>query len=251
MNVTDYFKKSNFESRIDYFFNVYLENNDLLIYNEFSLQHELGIFLRNELKCYNKDYKVEFERNINIFNIEYDEYDVNYCLLKNKYDYKYLINELKHEIDICIYSKNKNEIYAIELKYPSIMQNKEYAENKKSNGAIPIQMYSFIKDIKFMETLKKKDKRFIRTYSIVLVNSLDDKKNKLFFEYRNGLKTDGIYQYFRGKDNKLKSISGIIDKPVGRDKDKKCVYIKNPHLIKWKTWGSKDNEIGKYYIDCN
>ena len=35
------------------------------VYNEFSLQHELGIFLRNELT----NYKIQFERNTKFFNI--------------------------------------------------------------------------------------------------------------------------------------------------------------------------------------
>ena len=73
------------------------------VYNEFSLQHELGIFLRNEL------------RNTKFFNIT---------------------KTIKHEMDIVIY--NESEKYAIELKYPQ-------------NGQYPEQMFSCVKDIKFME----------------------------------------------------------------------------------------------------
>lgn len=40
------------------------------IYNEFSLQHELGIYLRNYLK---DSYKIEFERNINFFFTDIDK----------------------------------------------------------------------------------------------------------------------------------------------------------------------------------
>lgn len=36
-----------------------------VVYNEFSLQHELGIFLREKLK--KEHFKVEFERNVKFF----------------------------------------------------------------------------------------------------------------------------------------------------------------------------------------
>ncbi len=36
-----------------------IEDDKIEIYNEFSLQHELGIFLREKLV----DYKIQFERN--------------------------------------------------------------------------------------------------------------------------------------------------------------------------------------------
>ena len=42
-----------------------IQNKETEIYNEFSLQHELGIYLRNVLP----GYKVQFERNVKFFNI--------------------------------------------------------------------------------------------------------------------------------------------------------------------------------------
>lgn len=92
-----------------------IRNEEVEVYNEFSLQHELGIFLRAKLT----GNKVQFERNVKFFGIT---------------------GTVKHEIDIVIY--NENEKYAIELKYPL-------------NGQYPEQMYSFVKDIKFMEQLKE------------------------------------------------------------------------------------------------
>ena len=96
------------------------ENEDIEIYNEFSLQHELGIYLRDNFD----DCQVQFERNIDYFD-------------------EYMINEepVKKEIDIVIFNKDKSSCHAIELKYP---QNKRY----------PMTMYDCIKDIKFMEQLK-------------------------------------------------------------------------------------------------
>lgn len=42
-----------------------IENKNIEIYNEFSLQHELGIYLRNNLQIG----KIQFERNISYFNL--------------------------------------------------------------------------------------------------------------------------------------------------------------------------------------
>lgn len=149
---------------------------EIEVYNEFSLQHELGLFLRDRLT----GYKVQFERNTKFFNIS---------------------DTVKHEIDIVVF--NDSEKYAIELKYPL-------------NGQYPEQMYSFIKDIRFMEELKQAG--FNGTYCLTLV------QDKKFF---SGAKQDGIYSYFRGK----KPIHGIITKPTGR-KDEQ-IQIEGNYSIEW------------------
>lgn len=102
------------------------------IYNEFSLQHELGFFLKHKL---NNTYKVEFERNISYFNLDRNT------------------NFVKKYIDIVIY--NEKEKYAIELKFPR-------------NGQYPRQMQSFIKDIRFTEQLKESG--FTQTYCLTIVD---------------------------------------------------------------------------------
>ena len=89
----------------------YTEKESIEIYNEFSFQHELGIFLRKELDSY----KIQFERNVSYFSID--------------------SKTIKKEIDISIFNNDKTEKYAIELKHPL-------------NGQYPEQMYSFVKDIK-------------------------------------------------------------------------------------------------------
>lgn len=157
------------------------------IYNEFSLQHELGIFLREKLR----NFKVQFERNTSFF-------DIN--------------GVVKHEIDIVIY--NKTERYAIELKQPR-------------NGQHPEQMFSFIKDIKFMEQLRKKG--FNNTYCLTFV------QDKLFY---SGANKSGIYNYFRGDT----PIHGDITKPTGK-KDY-VLSVEGEYKIDWILAGDK----GAYYI---
>ena len=115
---------------IEHFF-VKVRINNIEIYNEFSLQHELGAYLSNMLPSY----KVQFERNVSYF-----------------FNQKHTV---KKEIDIVVFSQDGKEKYAIEIKCPL-------------NGQYPEQMYAFVKDLKFMEELKHLG--FNRTYSLVLVS---------------------------------------------------------------------------------
>jgi len=84
-------------------------SNQIEIYNEFNLQHELGIHLRKSLENNNEQYKVQFELNVASFDSQ------------KKSDYE------KKEIDIIICNEDKTEKYAIELKYP---HNGQYPELK-------------------------------------------------------------------------------------------------------------------------
>lgn len=164
--------------------------NDELIYNEFSLQHELGIYLRNAL---GKDYKVQFERNVNDSKIFGPSF-----------------SSVKKEMDIYIFNieKEKEEVkerYAIELKFPR-------------NGQYPEQMYSFVKDIKFMEDVKLKA---TGTYAITLV------ENKNF--YSGSFSSGSIYEYFRGS----KPINGCVYKPTGIGKVISSIHIDGTYPIVW------------------
>ena len=87
------------------------------IYNEFSLQHELGLFLRTEL---GDTFRVQFERPTQFFGIG--------------------DRLTKREIDISVFKPGRSECHAIELKYPR-------------NGQYPEQMFHFCKDVAFLEDL--------------------------------------------------------------------------------------------------
>lgn len=197
----------NITSLIENEFFIYLSDNEFDIYNEFSFQHELGIFLRIKLP----NYKIEFERNVSHFNE------------KNKGDKAWV----KREIDVVIINQNdEHEKYAIELKYPT-------------NGQAPEQMFSFIKDIKFLEQLKRKLK-FTQTFSFVLVD------NKQFWSDDEKLKKEGIYSYFRGDKN----INGIIKKPTGIEKNDIIIEVSGRYSVEWQKWGKLNNEKEnhRYYL---
>jgi len=153
------------------------------IYNEFSLQFELGIYLRERLPRW---YKVEFERNISHF-----------AFLKSEF--------YKKEMDIVIYTEDKNEKYAIELKQPR-------------NGQVPEQMYHFLTDIAFVEQLKNSG--FDKTFALELT---DDKH---FWEGND----EGIYQYFRGNV----PVKDVVYKPTGKGKDEEKIVLQREYTLEWK-----------------
>jgi hypothetical protein len=170
----------------------YTEKESIEIYNEFSFQHELGIFLRKELDSY----KIQFERNVSYFSID--------------------SKTIKKEIDISIFNNDKTEKYAIELKHPL-------------NGQYPEQMYSFVKDIKFMEELKENG--FKKNALVTLVS------DRPFYEGRNN---DGIYKCFREEYK----VYGDIFKPTGPNKGKEFISIKGDYSFTWQDL----NGSRKYFV---
>jgi len=173
-------------------FFLYVQSNGIEIYNEFSLQHELGIFLRKK----HPDYRIQFERNVSYFTPD------------NK--------TIKKEIDITIFNEDKSEKYAIELKCPL-------------NGQYPEQMYSFVKDIKFMEELKSRG--FTKTATVTLVS------DRPFYEGRNN---ESIYKFFREE----RSVYGSIFKPTGVGKNEDSINLSGRYDFIWQDL----SEGRKYYI---
>lgn len=174
--------------------------DEIEVYNEFSLQHELGIFLRNKLS---DKYKILFEKNVKDFHIDKEKVT-------------------KREIDIVVQSRRSLDKYAVELKFPR-------------NGEYPEQMFSFIKDIRFMEELKERG--FQDTFCLTVV---DDHR---FYSDAGRLLADEdkIYKYFRKKNTLL---SGSIQKPTGK-KDK-TVTLSGEYHISWKDCIGKEG--WKYYL---
>jgi len=165
------------------FIDINKDKIDNVIYNEFSLQHELGIFLRSKIS----PLSVQFERNVSYF-----KGDGN--------------NFIKKEIDISIYQDAQNPKCFMELKYPR-------------NGQYPEQMFSFCKDIKFLEDLKRHFPES-KCYFIAIV---DDEG----FYSSNKKSIDGIYKYFRGSE----LINGEIKKPTGKLED--MFIINGTYKIEW------------------
>ena len=155
-----------------------VKSGEVELYNEFSFQHELGIFLRENFP----NDKVQFERNVSHFDLDKSQFE-------------------KKEIDICIFSGATMKC-AIELKFPR-------------NGQVPETMFSFCKDILFLEQLVMAG--FDSAYFIALVD------DHLFYEGKIG----GIYGLFRNGQ----PITGLISKPTGRQDY--SVLIEGSYTVKW------------------
>lgn len=144
------------------------------IYNEFSLQHELGIYLRNVVK--GKD--IQFERNVTYFGFEKEYFE-------------------KREIDIVLY-ENRNSLLdaAVELKFPK-------------NGQHPEQMYSFCKDIVFAEQLKRSG--FNRTFVVIFAEDrlfYEGAQGGIYGFFRGGCNLTGTVRKPTGKRDSEVTITG-------------------------------------------
>lgn len=147
------------------------------IYNEYSLQHELGFMIRQ----YFPNKKVQFERNI------------SYFFGKSAQTSSFI----KKEIDIAVFSEDKSELqYAIELKYPR-------------NGQHPEQMFSFCKDIVFAEQMKEAG--FERALLIILAEDplfYRGNEDGIYGFFRGNKQLTGTIQKPTGKRDEWVRIKG-------------------------------------------
>jgi hypothetical protein len=150
-----------------------ISRGQIEIYNEFSLQHEVGILLRSEFP----NDKVQFERNV-------------YDLFNND-------KFIKTEIDIAVFSPDRSTLRcAIELKFPR-------------NGKHPEQMFSFCKDICFAEQLKKAG--FERSYLIIFANDklfYSGNGEGIYGYFRQSKKLYGSIRKPTGKKNEIIKLEG-------------------------------------------
>lgn len=144
------------------------------IYNEFSLQHELGVYLRHKFP----DYKVQFERPVSRFGFQRTDF-------------------IKKEIDIAMTSRvDGSTLCAIELKFPR-------------NGQHPEQMFSFCKDIVFAEQLKKAG--FKESYVLIVVDDplfCKGAGEGIYKFFRAGALLHGQVRKPTGKKNETLHVSG-------------------------------------------
>jgi hypothetical protein len=160
-----------------------VRSGEVEIYNEFSLQHELGIHLR---QCAaGSGLKIQFERPASFF--------LPSCGRLTK-----------KEIDIAVFTPDRLERTAIELKFPR-------------SGQYPEQMFKACQDVGFLEQLVEAG---FSTGCFVMV--VDD---RLFYE---GTDLGGVYAPFRGR----MPLCGTILKPTGT-KDEQTT-IRGRYFFQWK-----------------
>jgi hypothetical protein len=153
------------------------------IYNEFSLQHELGIFLRRSFPTC----KVQFERPVSSF-------IGNGAVAKGF---------VKKEIDLVIsplqpLDPPEKELFAIELKYPR-------------NGQYPEQMFKFCEDIRFLEQLVAA--RFDMAFFICVADDHNfyrgDHPSPIYPFFRSGVPLRGSICKPTGAKDKTLELQGV------------------------------------------
>ena len=192
------------------------ENYEYNIYNEISLQHELGKYIEN------LGYKVLYEKNM---------YDNKKKELEKDHDW------VKKEVDLVIIKGD--EKYAIELKF-----------SKGENARTPENMYDFIKDIRFMEQVKEY-RKFKNVYNFIIANSqkyYNSELNKnestckynIYGMFRKETVDKNNRKYFipRHPDNKEQRYC----KPTGKEKGVEFV-LSTEYSGKWEILLSKDQNV--------
>ena len=195
----------------------FLNPKDCFIYNEFSLQHELGIHLREVL---GDSYKIQFERNI---------LDISEQYFKNKS----AISLCKKEMDI--YIRHGNDHYAIELKFPL-----------KEQSAKEVRLYSFIEDIYFMKQVKNLG--FKQTFVFTLVNDAG-------YYTKSDAKGKEVYKIFRqptvfiGK-NEIKKINKDIEEHNEECKNKYKLFpsLATTQTFNWQTIPGLEKTVYRCYF---
>jgi len=154
---------------IESFFNR-VKKKEVEIYNEFSLQHELGVHLRSNMS----PSKIEFERPVTFFKLKRSDF-------------------VKAEIDICVYRNQKAPDAAIELKFPRA-------------GQYPEQMFSSLRDICFLEQLVMS--KFSVGYFVFVADDpwfYSGRSNGIYRFFRSGTAVTG--QVFGPTGNKTRSVN--------------------------------------------
>lgn len=153
-----------------------VKHGQIEIYNEFSLQHEMGILLRSQFQ----NQKVQFERNVSFF------------FRTGKF--------IKKEIDLAVFSPDQTTLsYAIELKFPR-------------NGQYPEQMFSFCKDILFTEQLKRSG--FKQTFLIIFADDplfYSGNGDGIYGYFRQKKKLYGSVQKPTGRKDETIQLSGSYE----------------------------------------
>jgi hypothetical protein len=182
------------EQLIEFFDDV--AKNKIEVYNEFSLQHELGYFLRS--KC-EQGTLIQFERPAHWFGIQ--------------------SKLTKKEIDIAVVLRDKSHKIAIELKYPR-------------NGQYPEQMFKACQDIRFLEELCANE--FDSGYFVMLVDHCPfyqgGFKNPIYGHFRDGAPICNVIWKPTGTIKECITMTGshvISWKDISEKRKYACVKIQN------------------------
>jgi len=144
---------------------------EIEIYNEFSLQHEFGVFLRTKMS--DGAVKIQFERPAAFFG------------MRNKLT--------KKEIDLACYRSPDKPLAAVEFKFPRA-------------GQVPIQMFKFCQDVAFLEELVIKEQCFNFGCAVIAADDGDfyrgsrHQPGAIYSIFRDGVPLRGTIEKSTGKE---------------------------------------------------
>ncbi len=148
---------------------------DVEIYNEFSLQHEFGSYLRSTL---GPTLKTQFERPVSFFGLTRSAF-------------------VKKEIDVSVFTPDRSRKFAFELKYPR-------------NGQYPEQMFKACQDICFVEQLCHSG--FITGFFVMVADDPLFYEGKtvtgLYQHFRGTVPVHGVIQKPTGKKDDTVEVKG-------------------------------------------
>jgi len=182
-----------FSAAIEGFFD-FARKNDLEIYNEFALQFELSFYLRETL---GKGFKINLERNISYLGLQNDL--------------------VKKEIDILVLDDiaSLNNVIVVELK--AIIDQ---------NTTRPINIFNWVKDLKFLEQLKSAGVG--KCYSLFVTNN--EKLWTETFKYRSNTKLRLL------PDFRSRKIYGTYSTHATPNKNNKTISLDSEYTFKWKKF---------------
>ncbi len=192
------------ESQLNEFFDAPRKTHP--VYNEFSLQHEMGTFLRRKLVKEAGDMRVDFERPYGFF--LKDGARVPQSLVKK-------------EIDLAIYEAGadgrcKKPFAAIELKYPR-------------NKAVPRRLFQVCTDVKFLEQLID-DVGFKYGFAILVAD------DPTFWSGTTDSSFHNLYRHFRkAEDGSNLILKGTVKRSPGT-KDKHDQVSLRGSYAPFKSW---------------
>ncbi|MCW4046800.1 MAG: hypothetical protein NWE99_04460 [Candidatus Bathyarchaeota archaeon] len=151
-----------------------MAKGEIEIYNEFSLQHEFGVYLRSVL---DSTFKVQFERPVSFFGLARNDF-------------------VKKEVDVVVFALDLSEKYAFEFKYPR-------------SGQYPEQMFKACQDIRFLEQLCRNS--FTRCFFVMVADDplfYEGGETGIYGYFRAGVPINGHIQKPTGAKDDAVDISG-------------------------------------------
>ena len=160
---------SELDQHIRHFFGA-VGRSGIEIYNEFSLQHEFGIWLRAQIG--DSQTRLQFERPAKFFGVDR--------------------RLTKKEIDLACFTSPSKTLAAVEFKFPRA-------------GQVPIQMFKFCQDVAFLEELVLKEKRFPLGCALFAADDRDfyqgnrHRAGTIYSIFRDGTPLKGTIEKSTGK----------------------------------------------------